>query len=47
MQDLIIIGGGSAGFSAAIKASDLGAKVTIINAGLRSLKFFIIFSTFS
>ncbi len=34
MQNLIIIGGGSAGFAAAIKANDLGAKVTMINAGL-------------
>lgn len=34
MQDLIIIGGGSAGFAAAIKANELGAKVTMVNAGL-------------
>ncbi len=34
MQNLIIIGGGSAGFAAAIKANDLGAKVTMINSGL-------------
>ncbi|VAX21532.1 Mercuric ion reductase [hydrothermal vent metagenome] len=31
---LVIIGGGSAAFSAAIKASELGAKVTMINDGL-------------
>jgi len=31
---LVIIGGGSAAFSAAIKASDLGAKITMINDGL-------------
>ncbi len=31
---LVIIGGGSAAFSAAIKASELGAKVTMINGGL-------------
>ena len=34
MLDLIIIGGGSAGFAATIKANELGAKVTMINAGL-------------
>lgn len=34
MLVLIIIGGGSAGFAAAIKANELGAKVTMINAGL-------------
>ncbi|MDH7603692.1 MAG: mercury(II) reductase [Melioribacter sp.] len=32
--DLIIIGGGSAAFSAAIKASELGKKVLMINDGL-------------
>ena len=32
--DLIIIGGGSAGFAAAIKANELGAKTLMINAGL-------------
>ncbi len=31
---LVIIGGGSAAFSAAIKASELGARATIINDGL-------------
>ncbi len=31
---LVIVGGGSASFSAAIKASELGAKVTMINGGL-------------
>ncbi|MGB9799925.1 MAG: FAD-dependent oxidoreductase, partial [Thermanaerothrix sp.] len=31
--DLIIVGGGSAGFAAAIRASELGASVAIINAG--------------
>jgi len=33
-NDLIIIGGGSAAFSAAIKASELGKKVLMINDGL-------------
>lgn len=32
--DLIIIGGGSAAFAAAIKASELGAKVLMVNDGL-------------
>jgi len=32
--DLIIIGGGSAAFSAAIKANSLGKKTLIVNAGL-------------
>lgn len=32
--DLIIIGGGSAAFSAAIKTSELGGKAVIINSGL-------------
>ncbi len=32
--DLIIIGGGAAGFSAAIKADSLGAKTLLVNAGL-------------
>lgn len=32
--DLVIIGGGSAAFSAAIKTSELGGKVAIINEGL-------------
>jgi len=32
--DLIIIGGGSAAFSAAIKASELGKKILMINDGL-------------
>ncbi|MGB7291715.1 MAG: mercury(II) reductase [Thermodesulfobacteriota bacterium] len=31
--DLIVIGGGSASFAAAIKASELGAKVAIVEAG--------------
>ncbi|RMG34357.1 MAG: FAD-dependent oxidoreductase, partial [Methanobacteriota archaeon] len=31
---LIIVGGGSAAFAAAIRATELGAKATIINAGL-------------
>jgi len=31
---LVIVGGGSAAFSAAIKANEFGAKVTIINDGL-------------
>jgi mercuric reductase len=34
MQNLIIIGGGSAGFAAAIKANELGTNITMINAGL-------------
>lgn len=33
-KGLVIIGGGSAAFSAAIKASGLGARVTLINDGL-------------
>lgn len=32
--DLIIIGGGAAGFAAAIKADELGAKTLIVNSGL-------------
>ncbi len=32
--DLVVIGGGSAAFAAAIKAGELGARVTMINAGL-------------
>ncbi len=32
--DLIIIGGGAAGFAAAIKADELGAKTLMINTGL-------------
>ena len=31
--DLIVIGGGSGGFAAAIKASDLGRRVALVNAG--------------
>lgn len=31
--DLIVIGGGSAGFAGAIKASDLGARVAIVEGG--------------
>lgn len=31
---LVIIGGGSAGFAAAIRASELGARVTMMNEGL-------------
>ena len=31
--DLIVIGGGSGGFAAAIKASDLGRRVALANAG--------------
>ncbi len=31
--DLLVIGGGSGGFAAAIAASDLGARVAMINAG--------------
>ncbi|ABP50773.1 MULTISPECIES: mercury(II) reductase [Pyrobaculum] len=34
MYDLVVLGGGSAGFAAAIKASELGARVVIVNAGL-------------
>lgn len=33
-SDLIILGGGSAAFSAAIKASELGANTVIVNGGL-------------
>ncbi|MBW2066151.1 MAG: FAD-dependent oxidoreductase [Deltaproteobacteria bacterium] len=33
-NDLVIIGGGSAAFAAALKASELGASVTMINEGL-------------
>ena len=32
--DLIIVGGGSAAFAAAIRAADLGAKATIVEAGV-------------
>ncbi len=31
--DLLVVGGGSAGFAAAIKASELGFKVGLVNAG--------------
>ena len=31
---LVVIGGGSAAFAAAIRANELGARVSIINAGL-------------
>jgi len=34
MYDLCVLGGGSAGFAAAIKAAELGAKVVMVNAGL-------------
>ena len=34
MYDLVVLGGGSAGFAAAIIASELGARVVIVNAGL-------------
>ncbi len=34
MLNLIIIGGGSAGFAAAIKAHELGVKIIMVNAGL-------------
>ena len=33
-RHLLIIGGGSAAFTAALKASELGARVTLVNAGL-------------
>lgn len=33
-KHLIIVGGGSAAFSAAIRAAELGARATIVNAGL-------------
>ena len=33
-RDLAIVGGGSTAFAAAIKASELGAHVTLINDGL-------------
>ncbi|MEL9991247.1 MAG: mercury(II) reductase [Thermoproteus sp.] len=32
--DLVVVGGGSAGFAAAIKAAELGAKVAMVNSGL-------------
>ncbi|MBP1448812.1 MAG: mercury(II) reductase [Thermoproteus sp.] len=32
--DIVILGGGSAGFAAAIKAAEQGAKVAVVNAGL-------------
>ncbi len=32
-QHLMVIGGGSAGFAAAIKGAELGARVTLVNAG--------------
>ena len=32
--DLLVIGGGSGGFAAAIKASDLGRRVALVNAGI-------------
>jgi mercuric reductase len=32
--DLIIVGGGSAGFAAAIRGNELGAKVIMVNAGV-------------
>ena len=31
--DLVVIGAGSAGFSAAIRASELGARVALVGAG--------------
>src|SRR5881409_2921498 len=31
--DLLIVGGGSAGFAAAIKAADLGARVAMVEGG--------------
>ncbi|GBD23187.1 Mercuric reductase [bacterium HR29] len=34
MYDLVIIGGGAAGFAAATRANDLGAKTLMVNAGL-------------
>nr|KJR73367.1 MAG: mercuric reductase [Thermoproteus sp. AZ2] len=34
MYDLAVLGGGSAGFAAAIKAAELGGKVVLINTGL-------------
>ena len=33
-SDLIILGGGSAGVAAAIRAQELGARVTLINEGI-------------
>lgn len=32
--DLIVVGGGSSGFAAAIQAQELGAKVVLVNAGM-------------
>ncbi len=34
--DLIIIGGGGAGFAAATRATEMGAEAVIINGGLAS-----------
>ncbi len=34
MYDLFVLGGGSAGFAGAIKASDLGAKVLVVEKGV-------------
>ncbi|MEX1998954.1 MAG: FAD-dependent oxidoreductase [Gemmatimonadales bacterium] len=31
--DLLVLGGGSAGFAAAIRASDLGARVGLVEGG--------------
>lgn len=31
--DIVVLGGGSAGFAAAIRAADLGARVTLIEGG--------------
>jgi len=33
MYDLVVLGGGSAGVAAAVKAAQLGAKVAVVNAG--------------
>lgn len=33
VPDIVVLGGGSAGFAASIRAADLGARVTLIEAG--------------
>ena len=33
MYDVVVLGGGSAGVAAAVKAAQLGARVALVNAG--------------
>ncbi len=33
MYDVVVLGGGSAGVAAAVKAAQLGAKVAVVNSG--------------